>query len=181
MWREPGLEHIASTTRVVHIITRELNSFDAGLHHTLVNGNPILIDVAGRPPMCLPCRQIAHISRLCTTPWCHACCWFGHAPADCSQSYADRTRQPETTQSLEEYVDSDEMAAGALPLAPALACPPDLAREKGTRSRTVSRGPGIRTVPKANCSIGTFITASPSGKELFPTPLGLLRQSRLVG
>lgn len=117
-WRRPGLEHMTSTTRVVHIIPREPNSLDAVPHQALINGNPILIDVPGRPPMCLRCRQIGHIRRLCTTPWCRACRSFGHLQADCSQSYAARTRQPATSQSLEEYMDAEEMAAMSVPLTP---------------------------------------------------------------
>ncbi|KAH9379151.1 hypothetical protein HPB48_002661 [Haemaphysalis longicornis] len=107
------------TTRVVHIIPREPKSLDAVPFLLLINGSPILVDVPGRPPMCLQCRQIGHIRSLCMSPWYRACHSFGHSQADCSKSYAARTRKPEAAQSLEEYRNGVEMAAISVPLAPA--------------------------------------------------------------
>ncbi|KAH9369391.1 hypothetical protein HPB48_017742 [Haemaphysalis longicornis] len=59
-WRRSGLGHMTNTTRVVHIIPREPNSLDAVPHQALINGDPILMDVTGRPPMCLRCRDQPH-------------------------------------------------------------------------------------------------------------------------
>ncbi|KAH9361611.1 hypothetical protein HPB48_001488 [Haemaphysalis longicornis] len=61
-WRRPNMDHMGSTTRVVQIVT--------------IYGNLVLIEVPGRPAMCLRCQLRGHMRRQCTTPWCRVCRTF---------------------------------------------------------------------------------------------------------
>ncbi|KAH9370875.1 hypothetical protein HPB48_020720 [Haemaphysalis longicornis] len=101
--------HMGSTTRIVQIAPRNVNSLDALPHQVKMYGNMVLIEVPGRPAMCLRCQQLGHMRRQCTTPWCRACRGFGHDSSACEQSYAARARGMRTTQPLNDFMDIEEI------------------------------------------------------------------------
>lgn len=108
-WRRPNMDHMGSTTRVVQIVPRDANSLDAIPHQVTIYGNLVLIEVPGRPAMCLRCQMLGHMRRQCTTPWCRVCRTFGHDSAACVQSYAAKARGKRAEQPLDEFVDIEEM------------------------------------------------------------------------
>ncbi|KAH9371664.1 hypothetical protein HPB48_021970 [Haemaphysalis longicornis] len=111
-WRKPGLAHMTGTSRVYHIIPSSPTSLENIPHQATVQGCSILIEVAGRPALCLRCYHTGHYRRSCQTPWCHSCHSFGHDHVNCTLSYAARTKQQASVRpQLEEYMDADDMAA----------------------------------------------------------------------
>ena len=52
-----------------------------------------LVTIAGRPPMCLRCKQIGHVRKSCTTPYCRHHRQYGHATEGCSAEKAQRNRK----------------------------------------------------------------------------------------
>lgn len=108
-WRRPGMGHMGSTTRIIQISPRNVNSLDALPHQVKMYGNMVLIEVPGRPAICLRCQQLGHMRRQCTTPWCRACRGFGHDSSACEQSYAARARGMRTTQPLDDFMDIEKI------------------------------------------------------------------------
>ncbi|KAH9375644.1 hypothetical protein HPB48_021489 [Haemaphysalis longicornis] len=105
-WRKAGLAHMTATSRVYHIISSSPTSL------ATVQGCPILIEVAGRPASCLRCYHTGHCRRSFQTPWCRSCRSFSHDRANCTISYAARTKQRASGRpKLEEYMDANDMAA----------------------------------------------------------------------
>lgn len=110
-WRNPGLTHMTGTTRVFHVAPTTPTSLEALPHQATINGSPILIEVAGRPSLCLRCHHTGHYRKNCITPWCRTCRAYGHDQTGCTQSYAARAKQRTPAQNLEEFMDAEEMAA----------------------------------------------------------------------
>ncbi|KAH9369453.1 hypothetical protein HPB48_014367 [Haemaphysalis longicornis] len=77
-WRKSGLAHMTGTSRVYHIIPSSPTSLENMPHQATVQGCPVLIEVAGRPALCLRCYPTGHYRRSCKTPWCRSCRSFGH-------------------------------------------------------------------------------------------------------
>ncbi|KAG0409793.1 hypothetical protein HPB47_013091 [Ixodes persulcatus] len=63
-----------------------------------------LLLIPGRPPLCLRCNRVGHISRHCRTPRCTKCQRYGHSLADCVLSYADRLRIGTADDSTTEHL-----------------------------------------------------------------------------
>lgn len=108
-WRRPNMDHMGSTTRVVQIVPRDATSLDAIPYQVTIYGNPVLIEVPGRPAMCLRCQMLGHMRRQCTTPWCRVCRTFGHDSTACVQSYAAKAKGKRAEQPLDEFMDIAEI------------------------------------------------------------------------
>ncbi|KAH9361999.1 hypothetical protein HPB48_014938 [Haemaphysalis longicornis] len=110
-WQKSGLTHMTGTTRIFHVIPSTPTSLEAIPHQATLNGCRILIEVPGRPSLCLRCYHTGHYRKNCSTPWCRACRAYGHDETNCTQSYASRAKQRTPARNLEEYMDADDMAA----------------------------------------------------------------------
>ncbi|KAH9365964.1 hypothetical protein HPB48_016631 [Haemaphysalis longicornis] len=106
-----GLTHMTCTTRIFHVIPSTPTSLEAIPHQATLNGCPILIEVPGRPSLCLRGYHTGHYRKNCSTPWCRACRAYGHDQNNCTQSYVSRAKQRTPARNLEEYMDADDMAA----------------------------------------------------------------------
>ncbi|KAG0427662.1 hypothetical protein HPB47_025317 [Ixodes persulcatus] len=109
MWRPPGGEYeIETSTRIVTLSLRDGLTRDELPHQATVSGYPVLVSVAGRPPLCLRCRQVGHMGRQCKAPWCRLCREVGHTEDDCAPTYATRARGRVTTPANIQLMDHDE-------------------------------------------------------------------------
>ncbi|KAG0436340.1 hypothetical protein HPB47_018005, partial [Ixodes persulcatus] len=109
MWRALGGEYeIETSTRIVTLLLRDGLTRDELPHQATVSGYPVLVSVAGRPPLCLRCRQVGHMGRQCKAPWCRLCREVGHTEDDCAPTYATRARGRVTTPANIQLMDHDE-------------------------------------------------------------------------
>lgn len=122
-----GLTHMTGTTSIFHVIPSSPTSLEAIPHQATINDSPILIEVPGRPSLCLRCYDTGHYRKNCSTPWCRACRAYGHGQTNCTQSYASRAKQRMPPRNREEYMDADDMAAMMSTERPGAAAPPPLA------------------------------------------------------
>lgn len=104
-----GFGKALSTTRVVRVTLSENTTPEALPHLFKVEGEPVLVVVPGRAPVCLRCRRSGHIRRDCRTPRCLQCHAFGHLRQDCVRSYASvAVKAANAEESTEEYMDAEE-------------------------------------------------------------------------
>lgn len=91
-WRSTAFAGAETTTRKVSMVLRDGVTVDSIPHLCNVLGGQVLVDIPGRPPLCLRCKRVGHLRRLCKTPWCKTCRGFGHVEEDCISTYASKTR-----------------------------------------------------------------------------------------
>lgn len=103
-----GFSQATSTTRVVQAMLNEGTTPDALPHLFKVNGEPVLVVVPGRAPVCLRCRRSGHIRRDCRTPRCYQCHAFGHERRDCVRSYASVTGDSGSADVREDLMTEEE-------------------------------------------------------------------------
>lgn len=89
-WQTPGLVHMTGTTRIFHVIPSTPTSLEAIPHQATINGSPILIEVPGRPSLCLRCYHTGHYRKNCSTPWCRA---YMTRPTARSHTLPERSRE----------------------------------------------------------------------------------------
>ncbi|KAH9374847.1 hypothetical protein HPB48_011144 [Haemaphysalis longicornis] len=103
---------MTGTSSVYHIMPSSPTSIENIPHHATVQRCPILIQVAGRPTLCLQLYHMGHYRRSCQTPCCRSCPSFGYDHTNCTLSYAARTKQRASVwPQVEEYMNADDMAA----------------------------------------------------------------------
>ncbi|XP_064475615.1 uncharacterized protein LOC135389504 [Ornithodoros turicata] len=112
VWNDDFFKNTETTERTVTMRLKDGVSVDNIPHQLRILGNLTLVSIAGRPPLCLRCRQTGHIRRQCRTPKCEACRRFGHDKDSCLKTYADRTKVTVEDNHLEDLImDVAETAA----------------------------------------------------------------------
>lgn len=174
-WRIPGLEEAETNTRVVQLAPRDAEALNEVPHQAKIDGVPILIAVPGRPPLCLRCRQLGHIRRQCRATWCRKCRSFGHIDADCVQTYASKTKQRSAPQTMDDFMDAEDIeAAKSTAAAPgAIAAAESKAggdpKEPVTESATETSPPPTAKPNADEQQSGEEKPAEPEGEEV-PAP-----------
>ncbi|KAH6948070.1 hypothetical protein HPB50_022780 [Hyalomma asiaticum] len=69
-------------------------------------GEPGLIVVSGRAPLCLRCTSSGHIRRDCQVPRCTLCHRYGHGASECAKSYARAVGSPKGVGTSEHLMKS---------------------------------------------------------------------------
>ncbi|XP_064481155.1 uncharacterized protein LOC135394364 [Ornithodoros turicata] len=106
-WKTSFFEGLETTTRHMNLTLKGGVTTDSLPHMLQVSGCHVLIDVPGRPPLCLRCKGVGHIRKQCHTPWCKTCRRFGHEADECVTTYASRLRKCEG-QKEDLVIDIDE-------------------------------------------------------------------------
>ncbi|KAH9379756.1 hypothetical protein HPB48_013107 [Haemaphysalis longicornis] len=186
--------HTTGTSRVYHIMPSRPTSLENIPHHATVQGCPILIEVAGRPALCLRCFHTRDYRRSCQTPLCRSFRSFCHDHANCTLSYAARTKPRSCLRlQLEQYMDADDMAAlmgttsqeagEALPF-PSLVCPVEVTRTtKFLSPTTVDATWDIDGVPQTQSTLPSppLCVGGAHGTALGETPAVGEEEQQLVG
>ncbi|XP_064467809.1 uncharacterized protein LOC135378652 [Ornithodoros turicata] len=107
-WRSTAFAGAETTTRKVAIVLRKGVSVEDIPHVMKIMGGHVLIDIPGRPPLCLRCKKVGHLRKICRASWCKTCRNFGHVPDDCISTYAAKTRAPAEYTTTAELMDVDE-------------------------------------------------------------------------
>ncbi|XP_054922803.2 uncharacterized protein [Dermacentor andersoni] len=107
-WRAQGVTDKGSTTRLVNLKLKPGVKSDDIPHQLRVAGEPALLVVPGRPPLCLRCQGKGHVRRECRVPRCSRCKRFGHDESQCAPTYANVTGPIRSTDSSELVMDEAE-------------------------------------------------------------------------
>ncbi|XP_049518726.1 uncharacterized protein LOC125943446 [Dermacentor silvarum] len=112
-WRVRGVSEKGSTTRLVTLKLKAGVKLDDLPHQLNVSGELALVVVPGRPPLCLRCRNTAHIRKDCRVPRCGACRRFGHEDGQCARTYASIAgpgTSEDSSELLMDEADAEEAA-----------------------------------------------------------------------
>lgn len=82
-WQKPGLTHMTVATRIFRVIPSSPTSLEAIPHQAIINDSPILIEVPGRPSLCLHCYHTRHYRKNFSTAWCRACRAYKRDQTNC--------------------------------------------------------------------------------------------------
>lgn len=97
-----------TTTRKVAIVLREGVTVDSIPHIMKVLGGQVLIDIPGRPPLCLRCKRVGHVRKACKAAWCKTCRSYGHEMEECVSTYASKTRAAAEDTATADLMDIEE-------------------------------------------------------------------------
>lgn len=115
-WRVHGIADKGSTTRVLSMKLKPGITIEDVPHQIRIAGEPALLVVAGRPPLCLRCQGKGHIRRDCRVPRCPRCRRFGHDENQCVPTYASMTgpaRKSDVMELVMDETEAEETAAAA--------------------------------------------------------------------
>ncbi|XP_064480582.1 uncharacterized protein LOC135394056 [Ornithodoros turicata] len=110
-WRSTAFAGAETTTRRVSMVLRDGVSVESIPHIMRILGGQVLVDIPGRPPLCLRCKKIGHFRKNCSSSWCKACRRFGHDADDCVSTYASKTRAAVEDASVADMMDVEDTAA----------------------------------------------------------------------
>ena len=108
--KSQGFESVCSGIRSV-VMTGDRRK----VPHLITVTNPVtadkyelLVTIAGRPPLCLKCRQTGHYRRACKTPFCRHHGVYGHTTESCALDKATYATAMRKTKEGSDDTDSEE-------------------------------------------------------------------------
>lgn len=113
-WRAQGVTDKGSTTRLVNLKLKPGVTSEDIPHQLRVAGEPALLVVPGRPPLCLRCQGKGHVRRECRVPRCSRCRRFGHDESQCTPTYANVTgplKNPDSSELVMDEAEAEDAAA----------------------------------------------------------------------
>lgn len=111
--RAQGVTDKGSTTRLVNLKLKPGVTSEDIPHQLRVAGEPALLVVPVRPPLCLRYQGKGHARRECQVPRCPRCRRFGHDESQCAPTYANVTGPLKNTDSSELVMDEAEAEEAA--------------------------------------------------------------------
>lgn len=132
-WRVLGISEKATTTRVLNLRLKAGVTIEDIPYQVRVAGEPALVVIPGKAPLCLRCQGKGHIRRDCRIPRCSRCRRFGHDETQCVPTYANITgprKDADVSDNIMDEAEAEEVAATVTVKQKAVETPPAVIHQR---------------------------------------------------